>query len=114
MQIRVENKDYQIDFQLNDSQASQDLVKQLPLSIDVDNFGSSEKIFYPHDELNTNNAPLAYPEAGNLCYYEPWGDVVMYYKATSPARGLFSLGQGIAAQKDIKKLSGTITVKKLG
>lgn len=113
MQIRVENKDLKIDFQLNDSGASKDLVKQLPITLDVDNFGGNEKIFYPENKLNVNDTSLADPETGDLCYYAPWGDVVMYYKPTSSAPGLYSLGKVISGKDNIQKLNGSITVKQL-
>lgn len=113
MQIRVENKDLKINFQLNDSTACKDLVEQLPIVLDVDNFGSNEKIFYPENKLNVSDASLANPEKGDLCYYAPWGDVVMYYKATSSAPGLYSLGKVISGKDNIQKLNGSIRISQL-
>lgn len=113
MQIRVQNNNLKIDFQLNESQAAKTLIKQLPLTLDVDNFGGNEKIFYPPEKLNVTNTELADPEKGDLCYYAPWGDVVMYYKGTSSAPGLYSLGKVISGKEDIQKLNGSLTIIKL-
>lgn len=48
MQIRVQNNDLKVDFQLNESPAAKTLIEQLPLTLDIDNFGGNEKIFYPN------------------------------------------------------------------
>ena len=58
-------------FQLNDSQASEDLYVQLPLNMKVENFSSDEKIFYPPEKLNTNKTPKANAKIGTLAYYAP-------------------------------------------
>ncbi|GAA3638082.1 hypothetical protein GCM10022297_15590 [Lactobacillus hamsteri] len=113
MQIRVQNNDLKIDFQLNESPAAKTLIEQLPLTLDVDNFGDNEKIFYPDKKLNVTDTKLADPQKGDLCYYSPWGDVVMYYKATSPAGGLYSLGKVINGKENIQKLKGSLTITKL-
>ena len=72
-QIRVDGKDGQnIIFQLNDSTAANTLYKQLPLSIQIEEYSHNEKIFYPPDELDTSGTPLAEGPAGTLAYYAPW------------------------------------------
>ena len=37
-------------FELNESEASDSLYKQLPLTIEVENYSDNEKIFYPPEE----------------------------------------------------------------
>jgi len=74
MQILVIANGHTIVFELHDRQASKDLYAQLPLRIDVKNYGSNEKIFYPPRKLDTTDTPLvksAYP--GTFAYYSPWG-----------------------------------------
>ena len=79
MQIRVESDGKMIVFELNDSQAARELYEQLPLSIQVEDYSTNEKIFYPPEELDISDAPLAEAAgAGTLAYYAPWGDVVMF------------------------------------
>ncbi len=110
MQIRVEANDSTIVFLLNDSQAAKDLYKQLPLSIEVENFSSNEKIFYPPEELNISGAPLAEGGAGTLAYYAPWGDVVMFYGSFSSNGSLFELGEAVSGSEQISGLTGTIEI----
>ena len=71
MKIRVEADGNTILFALNDSQAAQDLYDQLPLQIEVENYSSNEKIFYPPEELDVSDAPQAGGGVGTLAYYRP-------------------------------------------
>ena len=96
MQIRVESNGNTIVFELNDSQAACELYEQLPLSIEVEDYSTNEKIFYPTQELDVSDAPLAEAGAGTLAYYAPWGDVVMFYEDFGGAGGLYELGEAVS------------------
>lgn len=112
MQIRVSANGKTIIFELNDSQAAKDLHAQLPLSIEVEDYGSIEKIFYPPKKLGTADTPLVRSaRPGTLAYYAPWGDVVMFYGSFGSAAGLYELGQAIQGKKDIRSLNGTIRLE---
>ena len=111
MQIRVEAEAGEIVFELNDSQAARDLYEQLPLTIEVEDYSTNEKIFYPPEELDTEDAPQAEAGAGTLAYYAPWGDVVMFYGDFGSASGLYELGQVVSGSESISGLSGTIQVE---
>ena len=52
MQILVTDGMHEVLFTLNDTPAAQSLYAQLPLEIEVDNYGSNEKIFYPPEKLD--------------------------------------------------------------
>ena len=102
-------------FTLNNSQAAQDLYKQLPFTVEVKNFSTNEKIFYPVDKLNTENTPNpSNVGVGTLAYYRPWGNVVMFYSGLRPNSDLFELGNAVTGKDEIKNLSGTVTVEKDG
>ncbi|PLW80463.1 hypothetical protein C0585_02505 [Candidatus Woesearchaeota archaeon] len=112
MQISVKSDDKEIIFELNNNQASKELYEQLPLIIEVEDYASNEKIFYPPKKLDTSNTPLANAKTGTLAYYAPWGDVVMFYKDFGTAAGLYELGKVVSGEENIKNLSGTIGIKK--
>ena len=113
MQINVRANGNTIVFELNDSQAAKDLYKQLPLSVQVENFSKNEKIFYPSASLDVSNTPLASGGgAGVIAYYAPWGDVVMYYGNFGSASGLYQLGRIVSGSEYIKDMSGTISLTK--
>lgn len=94
--------------QLNDSPAAQSLAAQLPMDIDIENYSTNEKIFYPSQKLDTQQTPRAANKVGTLAYYEPWGDVVFFYGAFRPNEDLYALGQITEDSQTIAQLSGRV------
>ncbi|HBO61484.1 MAG TPA: hypothetical protein DD645_02150 [Olsenella sp.] len=100
-----------VTYELNDSPAASALLAQLPLTLEVENFSNNEKVFYPPAELDVTDTPLAETgAAGTLAYYEPWGDVVMFYGPFSRNGSLYELGRAVAGEERLAGLSGTIEV----
>ncbi len=97
--------------ELNEGSAAHSLYEQLPLTIEIEDYSTNEKIFYPPQELDTSNSPLAQAGAGTLAYYEPWGDVVFFYGDYSENPSLFELGQVISGGEQIREMSGTVTIE---
>ena len=110
-QISVTCGDTQVVYELNDSPAAQSLLSQLPLTVAVEDFSTNEKVFYPPQELDTSDTPLAEGGAGTLAYYAPWGDVVLFYDSFSANGSLFELGEAVSGVENIGQMSGTITVE---
>lgn len=110
-QISVTCGDMQVVYALNDSPAAQGLLSQLPLTVEVEDFSTNEKVFYPPQELDTSDTPLAEGGAGTLAYYAPWGDVVLFYDSFSANGSLYELGEAVSGVEDIGQMSGTITVE---
>lgn len=52
--------------------------------------------------------------AGVLAYYEPWGDVVLFYDDFSMNGSLYALGQTASGSEQIHELTGTVTIEKVG
>lgn len=111
LRIQVTGEDGQhIIFRLNDSPAANALYEQLPLTIPVEDYSHNEKIFYPPNELNTNDTPLARGSSGTLAYYAPWGDVVLFYGEFDGAGGLYELGEAVSGTDRIESLTGEIQI----
>ena len=110
-QITVTWDENQILCELNDSPAAHSLLAQLPMTIEVEDYSTNEKIFYPSTPLETVDSPLAQAGAGTLAYYEPWGDVVFFYGDYNENPGLFELGQVVSGAELIAQMSGTITIE---
>lgn len=110
MKISIKSAEYEIIYELNNSPSAKDLYAQLPLSTEVEPFSNNEMTFYPPQKLDTSSTPLSGGEAGSLSYYEPWGDVVMFYAPCDPNGSLYELGTIISGKDDIEKLNGPITV----
>lgn len=109
MKISVKSADNEVIYALNGSRAAKELYAQLPLTVETEPFGSNEIIFYPK-KLSTQDTPLSGGEAGSLSYYEPWGNVVMFYASFNPNDNLYELGAVVRGEENIQGLSGTITV----
>lgn len=110
MIIQVQAGDIVVAYTLNDSRAARELYNQLPLTVEAEDFSTNEKIFYPPEALDVTGAPPADGGKGSLCYYAPWGDVVMFYDHFTSGGGLYALGEAVSGQDDIEKLSGTIEI----
>ena len=97
---------------LNGSQAAKDLCAQLPLNIEVENYSTNEKIFYPPKKLHTADTPMAKPRVGMVAYYAPWDDVVLFY---APLDGgeLYELGYVEEDVGQIEKLRGTLHIEQI-
>lgn len=104
--------DATVTFALNGSPAAKSLAAQLPLTLEVQPFGSNEQTFYPPQALDTAGTPaITSAPAGTLAYYAPWKDVVLFYEDFSGGSGgLYELGRAIDGLDAIRGLSGTITV----
>lgn len=100
-----------IEIELNNSPSANDLYNQLPLSIDLEDYSTNEKIFYPPNKLNTESTPKATPKIGTLAYYEPWGDVVIFYDDFRANNDLYELGHIISGEDILSELSGTVTIE---
>ena len=111
MRISVQCGGNTVVYQLNDSPAAVSLYEQLPLDLEVEDFSDNEKIFYPHDELDTSQTPLAEGGAGTLAYYAPWGDVVMFYGDYRQNSSLFELGHAVSGEEHIAGMTDTIRVE---
>ena len=94
MQIIIKLKEKEYIFDLADNKTSKDLYKQLPLEVNIEDYAGLEKIFYPPNKLSTLGAPKGYkPSKGDITYYAPWGDIAIFYKDFSYAKGLIYLGK---------------------
>ena len=110
MRIKVTDGTNDVIFQLNDGSTAQSLYAQLPLTVNVENYGSNEKIFYPPEKLDTSDVVEGSGPAGTLAYFSPWGNVVMYYGSFGAYLGLYILGDATEGAENIQNLSGTITI----
>lgn len=108
--IEVRSGETAVSYALEDNAAADALLAQLPLTIEIEDYSTNEKIFYPPQALETTGAPAASGGAGVLAYYAPWGDVVLFYDGFSENASLFALGRAVSGAESIRDLTGTVTV----
>lgn len=110
-QIYIQTNDgHTITFHLNESLAAKSFYEQLPLDILVEDYAKSEKIFYPPEKLDIVDAPMAEGPVGTIAYYEPWGNIAIFYEECDGASGLYELGEAVSGAEVIAQLSGEIHI----
>ena len=111
MTIQISIGEQRFGATLADSAATRDLVAQLPVTIDMADHGAVEKTGPLPAPLSLDGQPDgADPEVGDVGYYAPGNDLVLYYGDQSYYPGIVILGQleGDAAQR-IAEMDGPVT-----
>jgi hypothetical protein len=111
MHIGIRIGDQRFTATLDDSAAARDLLAQLPLTVDMVDHGGVEKTGPLPEPLSLAGQPEgADPQVGDLGYYAPGNDLVLYYGDQSSFPGIVVLGRldGNAAER-IAALDGAVT-----
>ena len=96
---------------LSDSAAARDLLAQLPVTVDMTDHGGVEKTGALPSPLSLDGQPDgADPDVGDLGYYAPGNDLVLYYGDQAYYPGIVILGRldETAAQR-ISAMDGSVT-----
>jgi hypothetical protein len=111
MKIQITIGEQRFEATLTESAAAHDLVAQLPVTIHMVDHGQVEKTGPLPSPLSLDGQPDgADPDVGDLGYYAPGHDLVLYYGDQSYFPGIVILGQldNTAAQR-ISQLDGPVT-----
>lgn len=109
--IKVTDGNHSVTFELNGTSAARALYDMLPVTKDVQNYSTNEKIFYPETAISYSSDCIEDDcPAGTLALFSPWGNVVMYYGDAGKYNGLYVLGEAVEGADQISELSGNITV----
>lgn len=110
MKIRLTVDGTHVAATLADTAAARDFASLLPLTLTLEDYASTEKIAYLPRRLSTKGAPPgADALAGDIAYYAPWGNLALFYRSSSHATGLVTLGR-IDANIDALRRSGSLRV----
>lgn len=92
--IQIELDGTVISATLDDNPTVRDFIARLPLTLELKDYASTEKVgFLPH-KLTTQNAPPgSTPVVGDISYYAPWGNLAIFYKDFAYSRQLVRLGR---------------------
>ena len=94
MKIRIRLEDSELTATLNDSKAAQDFLALLPLTITLEDYAGTEKIYYLPEQLSTQGSPAGSdPSIGDITYYAPWGNLAIFYRDFRYSNGLVVLGK---------------------
>jgi hypothetical protein len=111
MKIQITINDQRFRATILDSAAGRDLLAQLPLTIDMVDHGAVEKTGPLPSPLSLDGQPEgADPDVGDVGYYAPGNDLVLYYGDQSYYPGIVIIGRldGDAASR-IADLDGAVT-----
>ena len=94
MKIRITVDSTELTATLNDSQATQDFLALLPLTLTLEDYAGTEKISDLPARLSTEGAPEGSdPSGGDIAYYAPWGNLAICYRDFGYSNGLVILGK---------------------
>jgi hypothetical protein len=89
---------------LSDNPTARDLAAQLPLILSFRDFNGVEKVAELPQALTMEGVPPGDdPEIGDIGYYQPTGDLVLYYGDVGYWRGIVRLGQMDADMDEIRR-----------
>ena len=111
MKISVSDGKSKIVYELNASGQSKSLYSQLPIKVQIENYSTNEKIFYPKEKIPLKNGIEGSGDSGTLAYFSPWGNIVLFYGKFSGYPGLFILGKAVSGAENIKNFSGMVSVE---
>jgi len=112
MRIEIAINDQRLQATLYDSAASRDLLAQLPQTVEMRDHGGVEKTGPLRSALSMEGQPSgADPGVGDVGYYAPGRDFVLYYGDQSYYEGIVILGrlEGDAAER-IAQMNGDVTI----
>ena len=96
---------------LDESQASRELLEMLPLTLTFEDFNNTEKIATLPDELSTEGLPSGYtPEVGDFSYYAPWSNISVFYKDFRYSNSLYKLGRVESGTEILENMNGNFEV----
>lgn len=94
-----------------DNPTSRDFMSLMPLTLELKDYASTEKISDLPKRLSEKGAPSGSgPVIGDITYYAPWGNLALFYKNFSFSNGLIKLGK-IDTDMDIFINHGPVTAK---
>jgi hypothetical protein len=101
--IQITLGEHVITASLDDTPTARDFIKQLPLTLELEDYGSTEKIAYPPNKLTSHSAPAGIdPTIGDIAYYAPWGNLALFYKDFEYSKGLIRLGHVTSGVEHLK------------
>ncbi len=111
MQIEIRVGDERFTATVDDTPAGRDLIAQLPQTIQMSDHGGLEKTGPLQVPLSLDGQPAgADPAVGDLGYYAPGHDLVLYYGDQSYYNGIVILGRlDDTATSHLSRMAGDIT-----
>ncbi|RAM37358.1 cyclophilin-like fold protein [Arthrobacter globiformis] len=102
--IRIRIGNQTLDATVWDTPAGRDLLTQLPRTLSFRDLNGEEKVGHLEQSLTMNGMPQGDdPRVGDLGWYAPWGNVVLYYGDVRYWDGIARIGR---IHGDLSAISG--------
>jgi hypothetical protein len=109
MKIDIDVEGTTITATLDDSPTAKDFASLLPLTLNLEDYNSTEKISDLPRRISIEGAPAGIDRSpGDLTYYAPWGNLAIFYKDFGYSRGLVKLG-AIVSGAEALDVPGSVT-----
>ena len=111
VEIRIIVGNTTLNATLADNATVRDFASLLPLTVELKDYASTEKISDLPRKLSTAGAPTGSdPDVGDIAYYSPWGNLAIYYKDFGYSKGLIKLGRIDAGIESLRR-SGPLAAR---
>ena len=95
---------------LDESAAANAFLAQLPMTVKLEDYGSTEKIAWLPTKLRRADSGASMtPRRGDIAYYAPWGNQAIFREDFRHSPGLVKLGRVVVGLKSLD-LPGAATV----
>lgn len=79
MKLKITIRDKTATAILYDNPTSRDFSAILPVTVKMDDYSNTEKIFYPSRKLSVKDAPAGFDRSiGDITLYAPWGNIALF------------------------------------
>jgi hypothetical protein len=94
MKIRIQVDDQAVLGTLDNTAVACEFAALLPMTLTLTDFAGIERIADLPKKLPTAEAPAGItPQAGDITYYAPWGNLAIFIANNAYAKGLVKLGR---------------------
>lgn len=108
MNLKITIGDRELTATFANNETAKDFALLLPLTVNLNDYASTEKVFDLSRKLSTTGAPAGIdPEIGDITYYSPWGNIAIFYRDFSYSSGLVKIAH-IDSGIDNLQVSGSI------
>lgn len=112
IRIQINNKGTSIEAVLDDNDMTRSLQLLLPITLTFEDFQMAEKIATLPEPLTMNDLKDGYdPVVGDIAYYAPWNNIVLFYEDQPYASGLYYLGKIDVRIEDIINIDAVASIK---
>ena len=87
---------------LDESAAANAFLAQLPMTVKLEDYGSTEKIAWLPTKLRRADSGASMtPRRGDIAYYAPWGNLAIFREDFRHSPGLVKLGRVVVGLKSL-------------